>query len=502
MKDYTVYTKIQQLKELGFKPSNVAAQLGIHRNTVKRYWDMDADDFKEAVHSICRIKLLDSYHDIILAWLKEHPSMSAAQVCDWLKEHYEADFSERTVSRYVKALRSTHGLKKRPAQRDYEAAEELPPGLQIQLDFGEKLIPKMDGSRVRVRFAAFVLAHSRYKYVQFQDRPFTSVDLARVCYDCFKYLRGVPHEIVIDQDSLMTVSENYGDIIHTYEFEKLRQECKLSVYLCRKSDPETKGKVESVVKYVKGNFLSNRSFTDVDILNDSCLSWLSRTANKKEHGTTKKVPAEVFETEREHLRPFTSPFSVPEESLTRTVRKDNTILYESNRYTVPLGTYNSHEIVKIEAKDGILKVMTESDEPICEHSISSERGSLIRNKDHRRCKDDTAKKLKEEINERLGHGAIEFLDIIHKEKARYTRDQFALIRNLCDSYGSEKVLRAIGFCMTNSLYGASYVKDFLIHMESPIQEIKQVAIPVSDKKYHVTTQKRPIEVYVKAGEMN
>lgn len=502
MKDYTVYTKIQQLKELGFKPSNVASQLGIHRNTVKRYWDMNADSFQEAVYAINRIKLLDDYQDIILEWLRDYPSMSASQVCDWLKEHYEASFSERTVSRYVKELRSTHGLKKRPDKRDYEAVDELPPGQQVQLDFGEKLMPKIDGGHVRVRFAAFVLAHSRYKYVQFQDRPFTAVDLVRICYDCFKYFGGIPREFVIDQDSIMTVSENSGDIIHTYEFEKLRQECKFAVYLCRKSDPESKGKVESVVKYVKGNFLSNRYFTDVDILNACCLGWLSRTANSKEHGTTKKVPAEVFKAECKYLRPFTSPSLVPTEPLTRTVRKDNTILYESNRYTVPLGTYNSHEKVKIEAKDGTLSILTVSDEPICEHVISNCRGLLVKNNDHRRRKDDTAKKLKEEINERLGHKATEFLDIIHEKKVRYARDQFALIRSLCDSYGSEKVLRAIGFCMTNSLYGATYVKDFLIHMELPIQEIKQIAIPVSDKKYHVTTQKRPIEVYVKAGEMN
>ena len=39
-------------------------------------------------------------------------------------------------------------------------------------------------------------------------------------------------------------------------------------------------------------------------------------------------------------------------------------------------------------------------------------------------------------------------------------------------------------------------------MELPVQEIKPSPIPVSDKKYHVTTQKRPLDVYAKAGEMH
>ena len=172
MKDYTVYTKIQQLKELGFKPSNVASQLGIHRNTVKKYWDMDVGDFQEITRAIHRIKILSDYQGIILKWLTEHPCMSAAQVCDWLKEYYQASFSERTVSRYVKELRNVYGLKKHIVKRDYESVDELPPGQQVQLDFGEMMMPKIDGGNIRVRFAAFVLAHSRYKYVQFQDRPF------------------------------------------------------------------------------------------------------------------------------------------------------------------------------------------------------------------------------------------------------------------------------------------------------------------------------------------
>ena len=53
-------------------------------------------------------------------------------------------------------------------------------------------------------------------------------------------------------------NENAGDIIYTYEFEKFRQECGLSIRMCRRADPESKGKIENVVKYIKGNFLSHR----------------------------------------------------------------------------------------------------------------------------------------------------------------------------------------------------------------------------------------------------
>lgn len=157
----------------------------------------------------------------------------------------------------------------------------------------------------------------------------------------------MPAELVFDQDSIVCVSENAGDIIYTYEFEKFRQECKLSVRLCRRADPESKGKIENTVKYIKGNFLSHRMYTDDDIVNGSCLEWLERTANAKVHGTTKLVPAQVFQEEREFLRPLPVCDQVKRPMICRTVRKDNTIIYDSNRYSVPLGTYTTQPEVRI-----------------------------------------------------------------------------------------------------------------------------------------------------------
>ena len=72
----------------------------------------------------------------------------------------------------------------------------------------------------------------------------------------------MPQEMVFDQDSIVCVSENAGEIIYTYEFEKFRQECKVSIYMCRGADPESKGKIENTVKYIKGNFLRNRMYVD------------------------------------------------------------------------------------------------------------------------------------------------------------------------------------------------------------------------------------------------
>ena len=357
----------------------------------------------------------------------------------------------------------------------------------------------VDGGRKKVYAAAFILSHSRYKYAELQSRPYTAPDLVQACGRCFRYLGGMPKEMVFDQDSIVCVSENAGDIIHTYEFEKFRQECKLSIYLCRGADPESKGKVESMVKYIKGNFLENRLFVEDSILNGCCLEWLERTANARVHGTTKRIPAEVFAEEREFLRPLLECTENKDAVVFRTVRKDNTIVYDSNRYSVPFGTYNTQKEVRIEALDGILSIMTTFGDSICEHRISGGRGLLIQSKNHLRDRNSSLGRMQDELDALLLHKATDFLQTIRAEKSRYARDQFAPIHALCDEYGVEKTLQAVDFCSQSRLHSANFVKNYLEHHAAKPPRKPLLPIPVSDSKYHVTTQKRPLEVYAKAG---
>ena len=167
--------------------------------------------------------------------------------------------------------------------------DELPMGHQIQMDFGVKNMPLSNRQGYRkVYFAGMVLANSRYKWGYFQNRPFTSSDLIRAMDGCFNYFGGITKEIVVDQDSIIVVSENNGDIIYTYEFEQYKQQMDFKMRVCRGQDPESKGMVESVVKFVKRNYLPHRYYMEPDVLNQSFLAWLNRTGNAKLHGTTKK----------------------------------------------------------------------------------------------------------------------------------------------------------------------------------------------------------------------
>src|SRR5699024_5202889 len=324
--------------------------------------------------------------NLILSWLREHPDMSAAQVLDWLLEKYsDLVVSESTVRLYVRNLRKQYNIPKESSPRIYESVPEKPMGSQIQVDFGQTEQFTPDGRKVKLRFIAFVLAHSRYKYKEWLDRPFTTRDVIQAHENAFRYFGGITDEFVYDQDALILVSENGGDLILTKEFQSYKEERNLKVWMCRKADPESKGKVENVVKYVKQNFAKHRLYYGLDAWNEAGWKWLERTANYKVHNTTKKRPVEVFAIEKQHLRPvspisdntyITKPFDT---SITRTVRKDNIIWYKSNRYTVPLGTFQKTKQVYIETKDDKYLIIRESKSgPIlAKHRITSGKGKLI-----------------------------------------------------------------------------------------------------------------------------
>jgi len=468
---WKMYSEIHQLKSKGFNKSQVARQTGINVKTVKKYWGVDPDNFAEIIkNSGSRTKKLNPYKDVIFGWLQQHPDMSASQIMDWLKEHYPNDqFRERTVRRFVTWLRKEHHIVKNVTERQYQAVPDPPMGRQMQIDFGETAVRKSTGGFIKIYGMGAVLSHSRYKYAQWSDKPLTTAAFIQMLGYCFEYIGGVPKELVFDQDKLVAVSENYGDIIYTYEFEKFKQAHGFKVRLCKANDPQSKGRIEAVIKYLKRNFAANRLFIDLKIWNQCCEDWLERTANSRVHGTTKKVPAEVFLVEKQYLRPVPFVKTIPGDIVTRSVRKDNIILYKSNRYSVPIGTYKPGLELEVKEDEDILNLFDlETGHLIAQHRVSLKKGALIQNTHHLR---DNTKKI-DELYEKtctlLGSTiqAAEFLAGIRRKKRRYVREQFGLMEKLTLKYPLAVIEKAVTYCLDLKLYSAVDCRDAVAYFSS------------------------------------
>lgn len=500
MVGWPMYSNLHELRALGLNRSQVARRTGLNIKTVNKYWDCDPEEFVKMVNeSRFRTSKLDQYRAVITAWLQEHPDLSGAQIWDWLQERYPAlSVSERSVRRYVARLRESLGLRKEQAKRQYQAVTDPPLGQQLQVDFGETAVNTATGGTVKLRVIATVMSNSRYKWGQWSARPFSSLELVRALLNCFRHMGGVPAELVFDQDRLLAVSENYGDIIYTEEFERFKQLMGFRVRLCRASDPESKGRIEAVIKYIKGNFARHRVFKNLENWNQSFHDWLARTANQKEHGITKKVPAHVFAVERQHLRPI--PITdIPKDIVTRAVRKDNTILYRSNRYSVPLGTYEPGKELEIKVSGSTLTLWDPiSGKLVAEHSISIGRGQLVQNRHHLRDTSLKIEALQAQAHKQLGASreAGIFLTAIRAVKPRYVRDQFSLLIQLSKEHPLEFMKQAIMYCLEKGLYSAIDCREVVAMLQADatggMPPVDKVKLP---KQFRLQTEHRSLAAY-------
>jgi transposase len=505
-----LYIEVNQLRKRGFKIAAISKKLGISRNTVYKYLDMSFDEATDWVSTLkTRSKKLDPYRDIILVWLKEHPDISSAQIEDWLKEKIPAiEVGSSTLRSYVSELRDTYHIPKVIRIRDHEAVEELPMGMQVQVDWGEMKVKTSLNKEVKLYFISFVLSHSRYKYVEWQDRPFTTRDTIRCHESAFQYFGGIPEEIVYDQDHLITVNENAGDIILTGDFQAYKQERSFRVYLCRKSDPQSKGKIENVVKFIKGNFAKNRVFFNLESWNEKCLAWLERTGNQNVHNTTKKRPAEVHALEKQHLRPVSSLLSFESDlsnSITRSVHKDNVIKYKSNRYSLPLGTYRpkGNNTVYVEVKESELIIRaTPQGDILARHRLGLGKGELIKNRNHGRDRSKGIEAFKETVIRQLSNPeeAKQFIQEVGARYPRYMRDQLQVIQHTINQY-RHVIDEALTHCVRDHLWSANDLRDVAQHLHrltenelftSPsFQEMK-----MNTPEIKATAQTRDLTTYI------
>ena len=454
-----MYYEIHRLKREGFKPTQIGRYLVLDYRTVKKYLAMNEEEYLAFIDDQSkRGRMLDKYENFVKNRLEQFPDASAAQVHDWLKEHYEnfVNVDVKTVFNFVLLLRGKYGIPKPFNHRDYIQVEELPYGKQAQSDFGEYNMTNEEGKRKKIYFFSMVLSRCRQKYVYFSEHPFTTMIAIAAHERAFHYLEGIPTEIVYDQDTLLLVDENKGDLILTEAFRKYAEYRRLKLHFCRKSDPESKGKIENVIKYIKYNFLRGRVFVNIDTLNGQGMAWLSRTANAKVHAATKKIPNDEWIIERSYLRPALDSFK-PESVLDDyNVRKDNTISYKSNFYRLPSGTYKGPgtTVWTEVTDDNRLIIYDAENNKIASHNLCSDKGKTIGGINYKRDFSSGIDQLIDQLSGQFTNcdQAKEYLLQIRHDRPRYVRDQLQHIKKLTGIFDMEVMNKAMDFCIENKIY--------------------------------------------------
>lgn len=462
LKKYLMWYKVKELFSEGLNKKQISRTLKIHRQTVAKYLKMSEEEFRSSASYDRQYgHKLDGYERYVVSELRSWPFLSAPQIHDRLKENFKdlPNVTEKTVYNFVERIRKTYGIDKEgePSLRPYEMQAQTPMGEYAQVDFGEKWMQDDSGKSKKVYFFAMAMSCSRHKYLYFSKTPFTTA-LAVYAHElAFQFYGGIPRKIIYDQDKVFLVKENLGDLILTSGFRTLVRECGFEPVFCRKSDPESKGKIENVVKYVKYNFLRGRVFHDIDRLNKDAMGWLERTGNGTEHHGIHQIPAELFKQEKTHLMPYNGTPTPPVETLSpHHVRKDNVINFRGNYYAVPTGTYKGHDtIVYLQLKDEVLTIFSaETGKTLATHHLCSGRGTLVTYTSLRRDREASLNDLEARVRRQLpaDDTVDHYLLRLREAKPRNLRDNLLIIERDAALYSVSTMTEAFRRCHESSVY--------------------------------------------------
>jgi len=490
-----MFKQIQGFRRQGYSKGSIVKALELDPKTVAKYFAMEEEDHRAYRRDhLFRDKAFDTFRREILELYEANDlrALQVSSVYDYLEEKYGVlPGNEQTLRNYIAYLIQTDNLRLDENVRLYTKVPELPFGKQMQLDFGRY--------RCRSGLLLFIftalLSASRYKYVIFQGQPFRTLDFIRLLLDSFDYFGGRSEELVIDQDRLMVVSENVGDIIYTKDFKHFIDEQELHLYVCRRADPETKGKVENLVKFVKGNFLATRDFEAVEEANAGVMRWLRRRANGKIFQATKQIPAVLIEKERAHLRPLRNSIFRKDSLLGREERTANEkawISVQACGYQLPSKYRNKTvEIYTTEEELFVFDIFTGKE--IVAYRLSLIPGQLVSTRACRRESEKTVEELKAALS---GLFEVEswkrFAERNFKTFPRYARDQcLEAKRFFAEKEVDTGILeRALAYCLENDTPSFSNLKDTYVHFE---RESRQPE-PVSSVDVECLSHYQPLKV--------
>ncbi len=248
-----------------------------------------------------------------------------------------------------------HPLRSRPPVRG-TMRFEVRPGEQAQVDFGSCAYRGTTGSVRRVWAFTLVLSWSRMLYVEFVPQADTSTFL-RCHLHAFDYLGGVPQRCLYDRTKLVILgTDGSGAPLGNSRFLDFALRCGIDIQRCHAYRPQSKGRVESGIKYVKGNFWPGVQFTDLEDLNQQARTWCDTVANVRVHGTTRERPVDRWQTERTLLRALPAPDRLrPFLGNERTVGRDGYVQWGGCWYGLPW-PWRPGQLVQVQAPGDLVEL--------------------------------------------------------------------------------------------------------------------------------------------------
>lgn len=293
--------EIRILHRQGHSIREIARQLGVSRNTVRRHLKGEA----AATYGPrpARPGKLAAHQEYIRARVEAalpERLVATALHRELVERGYRGGVS--LLQKHMRALRPQ-------VRPDPLVRFETAPGHQLQMDWA--IFRR--GERPLVAFVA-TLGFSRAGFIRFSDNA--RIETFREdLLAAFAFFGGVPREVLCDNAKTVVLKRHaYGRDLHRFhpKLWDLAHTCGFQLKLCRPYRAKTKGKVERFIRYVRDSFyvpLASRlkmHGVEIDPMTAQIEAqrWLREVANVRIHATTNARPIDRWDQERAALTPL------------------------------------------------------------------------------------------------------------------------------------------------------------------------------------------------------
>ena len=347
---------IQELFRSGVSISEIARRTGRDRKTVRGV--INGPLIPATNKRLPKTRKIDPFVTYLERRI-EHGVLNAEKLYQEIsRQGYTG--TARSVRRFIQPRRTAK-------QTAATVRFETEPGQQAQVDWGSFGTIDHFGRQRRLYAFVMTLGWSRAMYIEFT----VSMDATwwlRCHLHAFHYFGGVPREVLHDNLKTAVLERTADGIVHWHpRYLDFARYYGFSPRACQPYRAQTKGKVESGVKYVRGNFWPGLFFDDLVDLNRQGRGWLDNVANIRVHGTTGDVP--FVRLTQEALQPLAGrPDYDTSLVCYRRSTKDCLVSYEGNHYSVPASHARQRLLLK-ETEQGELGIYTLDGVELARHAL-------------------------------------------------------------------------------------------------------------------------------------
>jgi len=294
--------------------------------------------------------LLEGQHSQIETWIKKD-ELQLTRIHELLLREGVA-VSYTTLRRFVRHIGLSKGARSTVRMPDW------PPGEAAEMDFGRlgTLFDRTTGKRRTIWALVVVLLYSRHQFVWPLERQ-TLAEVIAGLEAAWAFFRGLPKRFILDN---FPASVAGPDLYHprlTRGFLEYSQARGLLVDPARPEHPRDKPHVERGMIYVRERFFKGGSFTDFADVRRQAERWCRDVAGQRIHGTTRRLPLEVFlAEERALLQPYDGViYDVPLWREAK-VHLDHHISFGQAIYSVPSTTCPSGTKLEVRGDSSLVRI--------------------------------------------------------------------------------------------------------------------------------------------------